>query len=105
MARQQRRHSTGFGYIGFGNNQSVFNQTTTKAFSSLKEKLDSETFYHHKVNFLHKKLSKAEKEAIKENIRKQEKIRTQKTIVLFVILAIPIFFFIKFFFNKLASNL
>ncbi|SFD25887.1 hypothetical protein [Algibacter pectinivorans] len=105
MARQRRRHSTGFGYIGFGNNQSVFNQNTTKAFSSLKEKLDNETFLHHNVHFLHKKLTKAEKEAIKARIRKQEKIRTKKTIALFIILAIPIFFFVKFFFDKLASNL
>ncbi|WP_345274316.1 hypothetical protein [Flaviramulus aquimarinus] len=104
MARNKRRHSIGFGYIGFGNNQSVFNQTSNKAFSTLKEKLNSETHYHYKVNFLHKKLSKADKKVIKDKIRTYNKIRTQKTIVAFVLIAIPIFFIIKFFIDKLASN-
>ncbi|WP_298343894.1 hypothetical protein [uncultured Algibacter sp.] len=105
MARNRRRHSTGFGYIGFGNNQNVFNQSTKKAFSTLKEKLNSETHYHYKVDFLHKKLSKTEKNAIKERIKKQEKIKFQKTIAAFIALAIPIFFFIKFLISKLASNM
>ena len=104
MARNKRRHSTGFGYIGFGNNQQVFNQSTRKAFSSLKEKLNQETHYHHQVDFLHKTLTKAEKQAIKNNIKKQEQLRTRKTIIVFVLLAIPVFFFFKFFIDKLASN-
>lgn len=37
-----RRHSTGFGYIGFGNSQATFNQSSKKAFSKYKEKLDFE---------------------------------------------------------------
>jgi hypothetical protein len=104
LARNKRRHSTGFGYIGFGNNQQVFNQSTRKAFSSLKEKLNRETHYHHQVDFLHKTLTKAEKQAIKNNIKKQEQLRTRKTIIVFVLLAIPVVFFFKFFIDKLASN-
>ena len=78
MARNKRRHSVGFGYIGFGNNQSVFNQNSKKAFSELKEKLNSETHFHYQLVFLHKKLSKAEKEIIKNKIRKDEKRRAKK---------------------------
>lgn len=104
MERNKRRHSTGFGYIGFGNNQSVFNQSTRKAFSSLKEKLNEESHFHHQVDFLHKTLSKKEKQAIKTKIKNRENKRTRKTIILFVILAVPVFFFFKFFIDKLASN-
>ncbi|UKM63714.1 hypothetical protein GSB9_00259 [Flavobacteriaceae bacterium GSB9] len=104
MSRNKRRHSTGFGYIGFGNNQSVFNQSANKSFSALKEKLNEETHYHHQLNFLHKKLSKEEKETIKNNIRKAEKMRTQKTIIAFLLITIPVGFFIRFLIIKLASN-
>ncbi|MFY0712731.1 hypothetical protein J1D01_03570 [Seonamhaeicola sp. NFXS20] len=83
MARNKRRHNTGFGYIGFGNNQSLFNQKSTQAFSSLKEKLDNETHYHFKLNFTHKKLTKQEKDLIKNKIRRDEKIKTRKTIIVF----------------------
>ena len=62
MERNSRRHSTGFGYIGFGNNQNVFNQSSRKAFSNLKEKLNKETHLHYQLEFLHKTLSKEEKE-------------------------------------------
>lgn len=105
LPRNKRRHSTGFGYIGFGNNQSVFNQSANKAFSNLKDKLNRETHAIHKVDFLHKKLSKADKEAIKTKIRTQKKLKTKKTITAFVIMAIPVFLFIKYLIDKLAANL
>ena len=38
MGRRSRRHSTGFGYIGFGNSQSTFNQKSSTPFSVYKEK-------------------------------------------------------------------
>lgn len=78
MERNSRRHSTGFGYIGFGNNQNVFNQSSRKAFSNLKEKLNKETHLHYQLEFLHKTLSKEEKELIKNKIRKAEKHRIIK---------------------------
>ena len=61
-----RRHSTGFGYIGFGNNQGVFNQSSKKPFSKYKERLDLEAHLHYKIEFLHKDLSKEDKLKIKE---------------------------------------
>ncbi|NJX16755.1 hypothetical protein [Tamlana crocina] len=105
MARNKRRHSTGFGYIGFGNNQSVFNQSANKSFSALKERLNQETHYHYELHFTHKKLTKTEKEAIKNKIRTSEKLRFRKTIIAFVLMAIPVAFLIGFLIKKLSSNL
>ncbi|SHH68680.1 hypothetical protein [Winogradskyella jejuensis] len=81
-----RRHSTGFGYIGFGNSQATFNQSSKKPFSSYKEKLDLEAHLHYKMHFLHKNLTKADKQKIKEKIRKQERIANQRTVIVTVIL-------------------
>ncbi len=105
MPRNKRRHSTGFGYIGFGNNQSIFNQRSKRAFSVLKEKLDDETHLHYQLNFTHKSLTKAEKEAIKNKIRKDENNRFRKIMVVFVFVLIIILFIIKFLIDKLMSNL
>ncbi len=91
MARNKRRHNIGFGYIGFGNNHSVFNQKTNKAFSTLKDKLNEETHFHFKLNFSHKKLTKAERERIKNSIRKNEK---RKSIQAFVITLLVLFIII-----------
>ncbi|TCK64855.1 hypothetical protein DFQ05_2594 [Winogradskyella wandonensis] len=85
MARG-RRHSTGFGYIGFGNSQATFNQNSKKPFSSYKEKLDLEAHLHYKMDFLHKDLSKSDKQKIKDKIRKQERIANQRTAIVTVIL-------------------
>ncbi len=73
MSRRGRRHSTGFGYIGFGNNQATFNQKSSTPFSKYKEKLDLEAHLHYKMHFLHKDLSKADKQNIKDKIRQQER--------------------------------
>jgi hypothetical protein len=89
-----RRHSTGFGYIGFGNVQSVFNRHSKQAFSEVKEKLDYEAHLHYKVNFLHKKLSAEEKLAIKNKIRAADKKRTKKALIITFIIAIPITYFV-----------
>ncbi|TGV04803.1 hypothetical protein [Flavivirga rizhaonensis] len=105
MARNKRRHSTGFGYIGFGNNQNVFNQYANKPFSSLKEKLNSETHLHYQLNFSNKKLTKSEKEVIKNKIRKAEKIRMRKIIFIFVFVFILILFVIKLLIDSFMSNL
>ena len=50
MKRRSRRHSTGFGYIGFGNNQATFNQKTSTPFSVYKEKLDLEAHLHYEMH-------------------------------------------------------
>ena len=73
MARRGRRHSTGFGYIGFGNNQTTFNRKSKGAFSIYKEKLNLEAHLHYEMNFLHVDLTKADKQKIKDKIRKQER--------------------------------
>lgn len=86
MSRRGRRHSTGFGYIGFGNNQTTFNQSSSAPFSKYKEKLDLEAHLHYKMEFLHKDLSREDKQKIKDKIRRQErKLFTRTAIISFVI--------------------
>ena len=55
-----------------------------------EKKLNKETFLHHNLHFTHIKLSKAEKEVIKNKIRKEEKSRLIKIIITTIILAIII---------------
>ncbi len=104
MGRRSRRHSTGFGYIGFGNSQSTFNQKTSKPFSVYKEKLDLEAHLHYQMEFLHKDLTKEDKQKIKDKIRKQEQklcIRTTiVSIVVFAIVAYTAYYLI----NKIISR-
>lgn len=78
MERPRRRHSTGFGYIGFGNNQGVFNRKSKLPFSEIKERLHRETHLHYKIDFLHNKLTDDDRKFIKHKIRGQRlKVRTQ----------------------------
>ncbi|MBC2846217.1 hypothetical protein [Winogradskyella flava] len=89
MGRRTRRHSTGFGYIGFGNNQATFNQKTSTPFSVYKEKLDLEAHLHYEMEFMHKDLTKEDKKKIKDKIRKQErKLFIRTTIVSLIVFAI-----------------
>ncbi len=103
--RNKRRHSTGFGYIGFGNNQSLFNKHSNKPFSVLKENLNHETRLHFQLDFTHRDLSKLEKDTIKTKIRRDEKIRTRKTIVLFILIFIFILFILKLLIDAFMSNI
>ncbi|WP_308992230.1 hypothetical protein QLS71_018585 [Mariniflexile litorale] len=105
MSRNRRRHSTGFGYIGFGNNQGLFNQHSKKAFSSLKETLEQNSQTHFQLNFTHKDLTKAEKEIIKNKIRKAEKLQIRKTIVLLILILILVIFSIKLLIDNFMSNI
>ncbi len=73
MSRRNRRHSTGFGYIGFGNSQATFNQRSSTPFSKYKEKLDHEAHLHYEMEFLHKDLTKVDKQNIKDKIRQKER--------------------------------
>lgn len=99
MKRTRRRHSTGFGYIGFGNVQSVFNQGTRKAFTELKAQLNEETHLKHQVHFTHHTLSYDDKQTIKNKIRNAEKRRSQKawffTLIIGAILAFGTYHFIQ----------
>ncbi|GAA4237401.1 hypothetical protein GCM10022291_24110 [Postechiella marina] len=90
MKRVSRRISNGFGYIGFGNSQSTFNQKSNKAFSSLKDKLNAESHFHHQLHFTHDKLSKAEKDFIKNKIRKADQKKTIKAFIITVIIFISV---------------
>ncbi|MFH4968126.1 hypothetical protein V8G61_07965 [Gaetbulibacter sp. M240] len=83
MERNRRRHLTGFGYIGFGNNQTVFNQNSKKAFSELKHSLNQTSHKHYQCHFSHQALSKEAKDHIKNTIRKEERIRNRKIYFVF----------------------
>lgn len=104
MGRRSRRHSTGFGYIGFGNDQRTFNQRSSVPFSVYKEKLDLEAHLHYEMEFMHKDLSKADKQKIKDKIRRQERklfIRTTViSIVVFAIVAYTAYYLI----NQIVSR-
>lgn len=90
MSRRNRRHSTGFGYIGFGNSQATFNQKTSTPFSKYKEKLDLEAHLHYELHFLHKDLTKADKQKIKAKIRKQERQLFIRTAIISLIVFIGV---------------
>lgn len=104
MARRSRRHSTGFGYIGFGNNQSTFNQKTSTPFSVYKEKLDLEAHLHYQMEFLHKNLSKSDKEKIKNKIRRQERKLFRRTVVISLIVFAIVAYTTYYLINQILSH-
>lgn len=104
MARRSRRHSTGFGYIGFGNNQSTFNQKTSTPFSVYKEKLDLEAHLHYQMEFLHKNLSKSDKEKIKNKIRRQERKLFRRTVVVSLIIFAIVAYTTYYLINQILSH-
>ncbi|MBF8150909.1 hypothetical protein ITJ86_13440 [Winogradskyella sp. F6397] len=101
---QGRRHSTGFGYIGFGNNQATFNQRSSKPFSKYKEKLDLEAHLHYKMDFLHKDLSKEDKQHIKNKIRQQELKIFKKALIISIIVFFIIAAFSYYLITKILSH-
>ncbi len=105
MKRKSRRISNGFGYIGFGNKQSAFNQKNENPFTLIKERLHQESHYHFKLDFKHEKLSKADKIIIKNKIRKAEKTRNLKTLFVFIFIASIIGVFIKLSIDLFVSRL
>ena len=104
MGRRGRRHSTGFGYIGFGNNQSTFNQKTSVPFSVYKEKLDLEAHLHYEMEFLHKDLTKADKQKIKDKIRKQERTLFIRTTVVSLIVFAGVAYTAYYLINQILSR-
>ncbi|WP_417876355.1 hypothetical protein [Winogradskyella sediminis] len=99
-----RRHSTGFGYIGFGNSQSTFNQKSAIPFSKYKEKLDLETHLHYKMHFLHKDLTTEDKQKIKNKIRQQELKLFRKTAIISVIVFLIIALIAYYLITKILSH-
>ncbi len=104
MSRRNRRHSTGFGYIGFGNSQATFNQKTSTAFSKYKEKLDFEAHLHYEMNFLHIDLTKADKQKIKDKIRKQERQLFIKTAIISLIVFIGVAYIAYYLIQQITSH-
>ncbi|WP_299365484.1 hypothetical protein [Winogradskyella sp.] len=104
MGRRSRRHSTGFGYIGFGNNQATFNQKTSVPFSVYKEKLDLEAHLHYEMEFMHKDLTKADKQKIKDKIRKQERKLFIRTTILSLFVFALVAFIAYYLINQILSR-
>ncbi|MCA0131859.1 hypothetical protein [Winogradskyella alexanderae] len=104
MGRRSRRHSTGFGYIGFGNNQATFNQRTNTPFSVYKEKLDLEAHLHYEMHFLHKDLSKQDKQKIKDKIRRQERKLFIRTTIISLFVFMGVAYFAYYLINQILSR-
>ncbi|WP_290700048.1 hypothetical protein [Lacinutrix sp.] len=64
MTRNKRRHKTGFGYIGAGNDASVFNRKPKQVFSKLKNELNSKSDSEFKLKFTDVALSDEDKAKI-----------------------------------------
>jgi hypothetical protein len=101
LSRPRRRHSTGFGYIGFGNNQDLFNRKASKPFSGVKNKLNKESHKAFNTHYSHHTLTDAERNQIKDSIRKKSK---RKNILAAVITAFLMLALISFVLYKLNFN-
>ena len=64
-----------------------------------------QTHYHFQLNFSHERLTKEERAIIKNKIRKGEKQRLIKTIIVFTITAIIVAFFVKLAIENFVSRL
>lgn len=104
MAHRRRRHSTGFGYIGFGNNQSTFNRKSKSAFSVYKEKLNLEAHLHYEMHFLHKNLTKADKQNIKDKIRKEKRQLFARTAIISLIVFIGLAYLTYYLINQIRAH-
>jgi hypothetical protein len=104
LERPRRRHSTGFGYIGFGNNQSVFNRKSKLPFSEIKERLHKETRLHYEIDFLHHQLTEDERKFIKSKIRRQRLRVRQQSIAVSIILAFIIAWIIFYLVTQIMSR-
>lgn len=100
----RRRHSTGFGYIGFGNSQATFNRKSSTPFSKYKEKLDLEAHLHYKMEFLHKDLTKDDKQKIKDKIRRQEQKLFKRTLILSIVIGIVVASMAYYLTTKILSH-
>ena len=104
LERPRRRHSTGFGYIGFGNNQSVFNRKSKLPFSEIKERLHKETQLHYKIDFLHSQLTDDDRKFIKHKLRRQRIKVRQQTITVSIILAFIVAWIVFYLITQIMSR-
>jgi hypothetical protein len=88
----KRRHKTGFGYIGSGNNQDVFNRRPRKVFSEIKDKLNFESQKKFQLNFNDIKISEAQRKAIKDKIKNNEKTKLLLSIIITIFLLLIMIF-------------
>ncbi len=104
VERPRRRHSNGFGYIGFGNNQSVFNQKSKLPFFEIKERLHKETQLHYKIDFLHSQLTEDDRKFIKHKLRRQRVRVRQQTVTVSIVLAFIIAWIIFYLITQIMSR-
>jgi hypothetical protein len=104
MPSRGRRHSTGFGYIGFGNNQTTFNRKSKGAFSTYKEKLNLEAHLHYEMHFLHKDLSKVDKQKIKNKVRSEEQQLFIRTAIISLIIFCGIAYLAYYLIHQILSR-
>lgn len=104
MKRKSRRISIGFGYIGFGNKQSNFNQKNDNPFTSAKERLHKASHLHYKLDFKHDELSNTDKRIIKNKIRKAEKRKALIAGILTIIILTLLFFLVRAYIFTAVDN-
>jgi hypothetical protein len=80
VARNKRRHKTGIGY-----GHTFTNQKVRADFSEIKYKLNLASLKSKAVEFNSEKLSAAERIQIKNNIRKSNKVKTVRILIITVI--------------------
>ena len=97
--RRKRRHSIGFGYIGFGNKHEAFNRKPKEAFTELKDSFNAEVHEDHELNFNEDKLSDEDRSRIKNRIQKAKKRKTIKVIIISLLVFVMLFFAIKYLAN------
>ncbi len=73
-------------------------------FSKYKEKLDIEAHLHYKMHFLHKDLSKEDKQKIKDNIRLQERKLLKKTAIISIIVFLMVAYVAYYLITKILSH-
>jgi hypothetical protein len=92
------------GHFGIGSNQTIATQKAKAPFSEYKERLDMEAHLHYKMHFLHRDLTKEDKERIKEKIRKEERRMFIRTSVISVILFIGVAYIAVHLITKIVSR-
>ena len=99
MKYSKRRHNTGFGYIGFGNNTSVFNRKPKQIYSNLKNNLNQTSVKQFNVDFKSKTLTETDKLAIKKKVKQNSKgkiiLSAIITLVVLILLVITAIYTIK----------
>ncbi len=92
------------GHFGIGSNQSNATQKAKKPFSEYKERLDLEAHLHYQMDFLHVDLTNADKQRIKNSIRKQERKLFIRTSVISIVLFIGVAYAAIHLITKIVSR-